>query len=85
MMIINNLEWNDSEMRDYAEQERYLHDPANQEGNGYDRCEHCHYTRHPCSVNDLATMVLVLLDWKANHSELAAEPLPDHVEDDHSG
>lgn len=36
--------------------------PAQQEDNGYERCAHCHYTRHPCSVYDLATMVLSLLD-----------------------
>ena len=61
-MIVNGTEWTDDEMREYVEQERVLHDPAQQEGNGYDRCEHCHYTRHPCSVHDLASMVLGLLD-----------------------
>jgi hypothetical protein len=60
-MIVNDQEYTDEEMRQYAEGERDLHDPANQD-HGYDRCEYCHYTRHPCSVNDLASMVLALLD-----------------------
>jgi hypothetical protein len=42
-----------------------LHDPKLQEGNGYDRCEHCHYVRHPCSVHELATIVLALIDREA--------------------
>jgi len=37
------------------------HDPTAQQ-NGYQRCELCHYTRHPCEVYDLATTVLALLD-----------------------
>ena len=61
-MIINDSEWSDDEIRQYATSERDLHDPAQQEGNGYDRCEHCHYTRHPCDVYELATVVLALLD-----------------------
>jgi hypothetical protein len=51
----------DDELRNYAVQEQILHDPSKQ-GHGYDRCEHCHYTRHPCSTYDLATAVLQLLD-----------------------
>jgi hypothetical protein len=50
------------EMRAFATFARDQHDPANQEGNPYERCEHCHYTRHPCDVHDLAVMVLTLLD-----------------------
>ncbi len=60
--MVNGNEWSDDELRQYATEERDLHDPAQQEGNGYERCEHCHYTRHPCSVHDLASMVLVLLE-----------------------
>ena len=52
---------NDDDLRRYALTEQMLHDPAKQD-HGYDRCEHCHYTRHPCSVYDLATAVLQLLD-----------------------
>ena len=52
----------DEQLRLDAEGERDLHDPANQVGNGYERCEHCHYTRHPCTVYDLATTILELLD-----------------------
>jgi hypothetical protein len=50
------------DLRRYALEEQRLHDPKLQEGNGYDRCEHCHYVRHPCSVHELATIVLELLD-----------------------
>jgi hypothetical protein len=53
---------NDDELRRYALDEQRLHDPANQDGNNYERCEHCHYTRHPCDVHELATAVLFLLD-----------------------
>ena len=49
------------ELRRYVLQEQILHDPSKQ-GHGYDRCEHCHYTRHPCTTYDLATAVLQLLD-----------------------
>ena len=69
MSVINGLVWSDDDIRQYAEQERDAHTPLNQEANGYERCALCHYTRHPCSVHDLASMVLVLIDWKANHSE----------------
>jgi hypothetical protein len=53
------------ELRRYALTEQLLHDPSKQD-HGYDRCEHCHYTRHPCSVHDLATAVLQLLDQGAS-------------------
>lgn len=49
------------DMRRTAIHAQRQHDPAFQQ-NGYNRCEHCHYTRHPCEVYDLATMVLFLLD-----------------------
>lgn len=65
-MIVNDQEYTDDEMRQYAESERDLHTPANQEDNGYERCAYCHYTRHPCSVHDLASMVLALLDRRAD-------------------
>lgn len=61
-MIVNGVEWSDGDMASFAESERVLHDPARQEGNGYERCELCHFTRHPCDVHDLASMVLGLLD-----------------------
>ena len=50
------------ELRQYATFAMAQHDPAQQEGNGYNRCEHCHYTRHPCDVYELASAVLRLLD-----------------------
>lgn len=37
---------------------RNAHDPALQEGNAYERCALCHYTRHPCDVHDLACLAL---------------------------
>jgi hypothetical protein len=52
----------DDELRRFALEEQNLHDPSKQEGNGYERCAHCHYTRHPCSTYELATAVLQLLD-----------------------
>ena len=44
-------EMSDGELREYATFAMAQHDPAQQEGNGYNRCEHCHYTRHPCDVS----------------------------------
>jgi hypothetical protein len=52
----------DDELREYATFARDQHDPSKQEGNPYQRCQHCHYTRHPCDVHDLASAVLTLLD-----------------------
>ena len=49
------------DLRRYALDEQRMHDPVKQ-AHGYDRCEYCHYTRHPCSVHDLATAVLWLMD-----------------------
>ena len=61
-MNINGVEWSPDDMRRFATESRDRHDPAKQEGNGYERCDQCHYTRHPCDVHDLATMVLALID-----------------------
>lgn len=52
----------DDELRRFALEEQRLHDPDNQTDNPYERCELCHYTRHPCSTHDLASAVLQLLD-----------------------
>ena len=54
--------YTDDELRQFALEEARLHDPAQQDDNPYDRCAHCHYTRHPCSVFELAQIVLALLD-----------------------
>ena len=62
MIVYDGIEWTEDEAREYAESERALHDPARQEDNGYERCALCHYTRHPCSVYELATIVVALLD-----------------------
>jgi hypothetical protein len=51
----------DDQLRRYALDEQRLHNPKNQ-GHNYERCEHCHYTRHPCDVYELASCVLFLLD-----------------------
>ena len=50
------------DLRRFAQDELDRHTPAKQEGNGYNRCELCHYTRHPCDVYDLAAAVLRLLE-----------------------
>ena len=39
---------------------RDQHDPAQQSHN-YNRCEHCHFTSHPCDAYDMADAVLRLL------------------------
>ena len=52
----------DDDIRRYALYSQRQHDPDRQRGNSYARCMHCHYTRHPCDVYDLATTVLMLLD-----------------------
>jgi hypothetical protein len=52
----------DEELRAFASFALAQHDPAQQEDNRYQRCEHCHYTRHPCDPFDLAFHVLALLD-----------------------
>jgi hypothetical protein len=51
------------DLRRYALHEQRNHDPAQQgDASWPDRCMHCHYTRHPCDVYDLASAVLWLLD-----------------------
>jgi hypothetical protein len=50
------------ELRKYALSLRSLHDPLQQPDNGYNRCENCHYTRHPCDTYEMASAVLELLD-----------------------
>ena len=73
-------------MREFAEFTRNLHDPEKQQGQGQwpERCAHCHYTRHPCDVFDLASMVLALLDTVVSMSDSApqSDPVPDgtHVD-----
>ena len=47
-----------------AEGVRDTHDPTKQ-GHGYNRCEHCHYTSHPCDAYDMADAVIRLLDREA--------------------
>lgn len=47
--------------RDEIVDMRRRHNPRHQEGNGYDRCALCDYTRHPCDVHDLCT------DWLELH------------------
>lgn len=59
---IDGVEWTDEQMRLEAMRARDDHDPANQEDNPYERCKWCSYTRHPCDVYVLASMVLALLD-----------------------
>jgi len=54
------------EVRRYALEERRIHDPEQQGDVGFPgRCAHCHFTRHPCSVYELATIVLALIDREA--------------------
>ena len=38
------------------------HTPANQDGNPYERCDRCEYTRHPCDIYDLASWLIVALE-----------------------
>jgi len=39
------------------------HDPAQQVDNPYkNRCEICHFTRHPCDVYELAKVTIALLE-----------------------
>lgn len=46
-----------------------LHDPDKQD-HGYDRCEHCHYTSHPCEVFDLCETVEALIaELRATRAE----------------
>jgi len=56
-MIIGMTE---AELRVYALGLQAQHDPKQQD-HSYDRCEHCHFTRHPCDPHELATAVLELL------------------------
>jgi len=79
--------YTDDELRSYALDSLKLHDPKLQEGNGYDRCEHCHYTRHPCDVYELAQIVLSLLargqhtgEPVGEYSGLAAEQFLDSLD-----
>ena len=49
------------------------HDPAQQVDNGYERCALCSYTRHPCDVYELATIVLTLLGRLGGKEEAVEE------------
>jgi len=60
--IASEPRYDDDDLRGFALEAQLQHDPTQQDGNPYKRCEHCHYTRHPCDVYDLATAVLALLD-----------------------
>jgi hypothetical protein len=57
--LINGMSRDD--IRRWALGAQRTHDPKFQK-NGYNRCEHCHYTSHPCDVYELATTVLCLMD-----------------------
>lgn len=59
---IDGHTWTVEEVRLYAEGARDQHTPSNQQDNPYDRCAHCHFTRHPCEVYDLASLVLALIE-----------------------
>ena len=56
----------DDDLRRYALDSKRQHDPALQAEQSDDawpdRCALCHYTRHPCDVFELATIVLDLLE-----------------------
>jgi hypothetical protein len=56
---------NADQVRRFALDEQSIHNPANQDGNVYGRCMHCHYVRHPCSAYELATVLLAVLDREA--------------------
>lgn len=60
-LTIDGHDWTMGELRSFAFDLREQHNPANQ-SHQYERCEHCHYTRHPCDIYDLASIVLALLD-----------------------
>lgn len=53
------------QLREYATNVRDAHDATKQD-HGYERCELCGYTRHPCETFDMASAVLVLLDKAAD-------------------
>lgn len=60
--MADETEWGSrDDLRRFALGAQRMHDPKVQ-GHGYNRCEHCHYTTHPCDTYDLATAVLWLLD-----------------------
>lgn len=52
----------DVELREHATAVMDAHDPSKQEGNSYERCALCSYTRHPCDTYDLAASVVALLN-----------------------
>ena len=54
------MAFTNDELRVFAADMLAEHDPVNQ-GHTYERCELCHYTRHPCDVFDLASATLKLL------------------------
>ena len=92
--VLDDYESDDA-LRRYALETQRMHDPA-QQGDVIasiepfpGRCALCHYTRHPCDVYELASVVLALLDrgrpdssWEGRspvgeYSGLAAEQFLD--------
>jgi len=53
-----------SELTEWATAIRDQHDPHKQQ-NGYERCQLCGFTRHPCDTYELASEVLRLLGEQA--------------------
>lgn len=49
------------------------HNPANQDGHGYERCELCHYTRHPCDTYDLASDWIAMREAIVNLADVLVE------------
>ena len=60
-MMSDATPMNDEELRTFAAFMVKAHDPAHQNGNMYERCALCNYTRHPCDCYDMAAAVLRLL------------------------
>lgn len=56
----------DAAVREYAADLQRIHDPDRQTDGFPGRCAMCSFTRHPCDVYDLATVVLGLLDERAS-------------------
>lgn len=52
--------------REWAGQMMLAHHPDHQ-SHGYDRCELCHFTHHPCDVFDLAAYV-----WRLSRRDSTA-------------
>lgn len=62
LRIVGGFGVTDGEWVEWCKELLATHSPTSQL-HGYERCEHCHYTRHPCDVFELAAELLKRVEF----------------------